>query len=107
MISGSCYVGLQAGLFLASEREEGVMRKTILTILAMFAIISGGCVTQDAFADGNAVVRHSKKVRHVYHRPRGACPDRYSCYSLFGAYGPYGGAPYWGRYTYEGWGYRW
>jgi hypothetical protein len=29
------------------------------------------------------------------------CPDGYSCYPLYGAYGPYGGASYWGAYT--GW----
>jgi hypothetical protein len=34
------------------------------------------------------------------------CPDRYSCSSLYGAYGPYGGARYWGAYTAAGWGYR-
>jgi hypothetical protein len=38
-------------------------------------------------------------ARHVY------CPDRYSCSSLYGAYGPYGGGAYWTRYTYGGWGY--
>jgi hypothetical protein len=32
------------------------------------------------------------------------CPDRYSCFSLYGAYGPYGGGAYWGRYTWAGWG---
>jgi hypothetical protein len=39
--------------------------------------------------------------------PRSAtrCPDRYSCSSLYGAYGPYGGAAYWTRYTYGGWAY--
>jgi hypothetical protein len=34
------------------------------------------------------------------------CPDRYSCSSLYGAYGPYGGTRYWGAYTAAGWGYR-
>lgn len=34
------------------------------------------------------------------------CPDRYSCFSLYGAYHPYGGTDYWGAYTYSGWGYR-
>ena len=34
------------------------------------------------------------------------CPDRYSCYPLYGAYGPYGGVAYWGGYTDSGWGYR-
>ena len=33
------------------------------------------------------------------------CPDRYACSSLYGAYGPYGGAAYWSRYTYGGWAY--
>jgi hypothetical protein len=31
---------------------------------------------------------------------RGGCPDRYSCAPLYGAYGPYGGAGYWGAYAY-------
>src|SRR5262245_33866765 len=33
------------------------------------------------------------------------CPSPYSCSSLYGAYAPYGGTPYWGRYTGTGWGY--
>jgi len=34
------------------------------------------------------------------------CPD-YSCYPLYGAYGPYGGTAYWAAYTDVGWwGYR-
>jgi hypothetical protein len=40
-------------------------------------------------------------------RCRVPCPDGASCYSLYGAYGPYGGTPYWGAYTYSGWGTRW
>jgi hypothetical protein len=31
------------------------------------------------------------------------CPDLYSCWPLNGAYGPYGGAAYWGAYTSAGW----
>jgi hypothetical protein len=34
------------------------------------------------------------------------CPDRFSCRSLYGAYGPYGGTAYWGKYTSTGWGPR-
>ncbi len=34
------------------------------------------------------------------------CPDGYSCYPLYGAYGPYGGVAYWGAYTSSGWVYR-
>jgi hypothetical protein len=40
--------------------------------------------------------------RRVCTRP---CPDHYSCYPLYGAYGPYGGVAYWGSYTDTGWGY--
>lgn len=41
------------------------------------------------------------QVRRVCTRP---CPDGYSCYPLYGAYGPYGGLAYWGSYTDVGWG---
>lgn len=34
---------------------------------------------------------------------RPSCPDPYSCFPLYGAYGPYGGSRYWGAFTYEGW----
>jgi hypothetical protein len=37
--------------------------------------------------------------RSVCHR---TCPDVYSCNSLYGAYGPYGGTTYWGAYSRRG-----
>ncbi len=40
--------------------------------------------------------------RRVCTRP---CPDSYSCYPLYGAYGPYGGGAYWASYSHGGWGY--
>jgi hypothetical protein len=42
---------------------------------------------------------------YSYRICRRSCPDPYSCYPLYGAYGPYGGAQYWGAYTWSGWGY--
>jgi len=30
------------------------------------------------------------------------CPDRYSCWSLYGAYAPYGGVGFWGAFTMSG-----
>lgn len=42
------------------------------------------------------------QVQRICTRP---CPDGYSCYPLYGAYGPYGGMAYWGSYTDTGWGY--
>ena len=41
-----------------------------------------------------------------YHVCTRRCPDGYSCYPLYGAYGPYGGVAYWGGYTDSGWSYR-
>jgi len=35
--------------------------------------------------------------------PCAGCPDGYSCAPLYGAYGPYGTARYWGAYTFSGW----
>jgi hypothetical protein len=49
--------------------------------------------------DGERVVRHHH--RHAERRPYLGCPDHYSCYPLYGAYGPYGGQAYWAAYT--GW----
>jgi hypothetical protein len=90
------------------------MRKVAVSILAAIAIISCGCVSQDARAD-EANVRHAKKVRPLTHvRKCGpydqcgfpvSCPSG-TCYSLYGAYPPYGGTVYWARYTYSGWRYR-
>jgi hypothetical protein len=42
----------------------------------------------------------------LHHDCKPLCPDGYSCYPLYGAYGPYGGTAYWDAYTGGGWGYR-
>jgi hypothetical protein len=90
------------------------MRKVAVSILATMAIISCGSFVQGTRAD-EANVRSIKKVRPVAHARRcgpydrcgipASCPSG-TCYSLYGAYGPYGGTVYWGRYTYAGWAYR-
>jgi hypothetical protein len=77
------------------------MRKAILSIVALAAMVSWDCATQRAGADGVQVVHHARKVHHAYRAdcvgsdrcgaPVGG-PSRYSCYSPYGAYGPYGGA---------------
>ena len=94
------------------------MCKIALTVAAVFALICSLSLTSAAMADEGPIIRHSKKIRHICvgrHcgpytpcrvRCRVVCPDRYSCYPLYGAYGPYGGTRYWGAYTYSGWGYR-
>jgi hypothetical protein len=88
------------------------MRKVILSIVTLAAMVSWDCAAQRASADGVQVVHHAKKVDRAY-RPDclgfdrcGApvgCPTRYTCSSLYGAYGVYGGHAYWTRFTYGGW----
>ena len=39
-----------------------------------------------------------------WHKICGNCPDRHSCWPLYGAYGPYGGVGYWGAYSPNLWG---
>jgi hypothetical protein len=46
------------------------------------------------YGDGTYV-----KARHAHYRRYLACPDRFSCYPLYGAYGPYGGRTYWAEYS--------
>jgi hypothetical protein len=66
--------------------------------LAVFISMSG-----DASADGMKVKHSAGKAVASASVMRPACPDPYSCSPLYGAYGPYGGAAYWTRYTYSGW----
>jgi hypothetical protein len=56
---------------------------------------------------------HSRCAKQWYCGPGGCgwrrhcpigCPDAYSCYPLYGAYGPYGGVRYWAAFTRSGWG---
>ena len=87
------------------------MRRIAVTALATLAMISCDCVSQEALADG-VRARPAKTVKAAPRKcPRDQCgvpikcPDG-TCFSLYGAYGPYGGQVHWGRYTYAGWGYR-
>jgi hypothetical protein len=87
-------------------------RITVVTVLAALTMVCcDWWVSPGAFADG---VRPTKNVRPAPHARKChrdqcgypvKCPDG-TCYSLYGAYGPHGGALYWSRYTYAGWGYR-
>ncbi len=63
------------------------------------------CLSGVALADEMVVKRKTKKAVVVDQSSivREGCPDPYSCNSLYGAYGPYGGRAYWTRYVYSGW----
>ena len=90
------------------------MRALAVSILTAISVVASGCLSQEVRADG-VNVRHAKKVRTAVHVRKcgpydrcglpAVCPTG-TCYSLYGAYGPYGGSVYWAQYTYSGWGYR-
>lgn len=78
------------------------MSKVICVLAAALAVIVSS--SDDASADSVAVKHHARRGAVVHTSVvRPACPDPYSCSPLYGAYGPYGGAAYWTRYTYSGW----
>jgi len=79
----------------------GLVGKVICVVAAAVAVLFS--LSGDAFADGMKVKYHARKVVSPTPTLRPACPDPYSCASLYGAYGPYGGVAYWTRYTYAGW----
>ena len=91
------------------------MRNAMFVMTAVLAIVK---FTIEAVADGGPTVRQSKKAQHVCEGPKcgpyapcGArcpiiCPGGYSCFPLYGAYGPNGGTGFWGAYTFTGWGLR-
>ena len=95
----------------AQVNTRAVAGKIIALLLLFFV-----CFMETAAADG-APLRQIKVI-HLCPGPkcgpygpcrsrcRIICPDRYSCYPLYGAYGPYSGQGFWGAYTYSGWGFR-
>jgi hypothetical protein len=91
------------------------MPRTVVMIVGVLAIFSCDVLGHGARSDGITVPQLAKKVRHHYRASKCGlydrcgvpvgCPDG-TCYSLYGAYGPYGGPAYWARYTAEGWRHR-
>jgi hypothetical protein len=83
------------------------MRRPLYFVAAIIAISSLAWL----FASPGQAADFNVNKRHVSrsdcgpsgcrrHRITYGCPDRVSCYPLYGAYGPYGGAAYWGAYSY-------
>ncbi len=100
------------------------MPKILLTLTAVFMpVLVGTCMSFDAIAadmgmlraNPHRIVTTSPLCRELWRcSPAGCvlhrvcarpCPDGYSCYPLYGAYGPYGGGAYWASYSYGGWAY--
>lgn len=84
------------------------MRQPLYFVAAILAISSFALLmaSPGQAADLNVNKRHiSRSDCGPYgcrsHRITYGCPDGLSCYPLYGAYGPYGGAAYWGTYSYS------
>jgi hypothetical protein len=79
------------------------MRKIAIVTLTALAALWSDCLSRDLFADGvNLRPQPRKCGRYDHCGFPVTCPSGL-CSSLYGRYGPYGGASYWGRYTYTGW----
>jgi hypothetical protein len=72
-------------------------------LLGTVLLVSTTYMPASAAELGIAGPRHRMHtyVRHERSRYVG-CPA-YTCSSMYGAYGPFGGSAYWSRYTYGGW----
>ena len=84
-----------------SQSRRLPVGKVICVLAAAVAVLFS--LSDKTFAEGMKVKHHVRKPVPQNSVIRPACPDPYSCAPLYGAYGPYGGAAYWTRYTYEGW----
>jgi hypothetical protein len=82
------------------------MRKIgMVALTALAAILSDG-ISHRLFAGEFRVHPHAHKCARLDHCGFPVvCPSG-TCSSLYGAYGPYGGTVYWGRFTYSGWPYH-
>jgi len=101
-----------------AKAGESAVRNMMFVMTAIVAVVNSGSFTLEAAADGGPAVQQSKSVRHVCEGPKCGpyapcgvrcpriCPGGYSCFPLYGAYGPNGGAAFWGAYTFTGWGLR-
>jgi hypothetical protein len=80
------------------------MRKIVIMTMAALAAFLLDSISFKVFADGVGGRPHARTCGRFNHCSVPIpCPP-WTCHSLYGAYGPYGGRLYWGRYTYAGWG---
>ncbi len=78
------------------------MKAAQMFIFLGLLLASGLISTSDAAAGHRARVVTRSAGCGWWHT---CCPARYLCSSLYGGYGPYGGALFWSQYTYGGWAY--
>ena len=86
-------------------QKGDVMKATQVSILLGWLLASGMVSASDATATDLQYHRRTGVVIRSTGcgRWHTCCPGRYWCASLYGGYGPYGGAGFWSRYTFGGW----
>jgi hypothetical protein len=88
------------------------LRTNTLALAMSAALTIIGAPKEGARAADYSAIRQYEKSRqacrgHHCVRRYSSCPESPSyCYSLYGAYGPYGGTRFWGAFTSSGWGRR-
>ena len=64
-------------------------------------LVSLGILVSGSLAAESADLAVRDAGRRAAPGYRLGCPLGYACYSLYGAYGPWGGALYWGAYSFQ------
>lgn len=78
------------------------MRNPLFAIIAGLTIVLANSAPSAAAEVGiRKAPAYSKAGGRAWKYSRRGCPDRYSCFPLYGAYGPWGGVAYWSAYTWE------
>src|SRR5258708_26060897 len=108
MTRGTCGRGPERrprGLDLRDGGGIAMMRIALFLLVGLFLLPVRTTPAVAAEVGISYDVEQPRTVRHHHRRaerrPYIGCPDGYSCYPLYGAYGPYGGQAYWAAYT--GW----
>jgi hypothetical protein len=98
-------------------RNDDIMKTTQIFVFLGWLLASGVVSTSDVMATdlqydsrARAVTRAGDSraravIRSAGCERNGSCCPNYTCASLYGAYGPWGGVAYWSRYAYGGWEY--
>lgn len=93
------------------------MRKLLFAVAALATLLGGGSQIYAAQAASRSLPTRQSCYRiqvpacNAYNCTwhfvcAYSCPDGYSCWPLYGAYGPFGGSAYWAGYTSYVWGRR-
>ena len=78
-----------------------LLGSVVATAMLVATALTTTGISKAVAADKAVDIRHGDGTHIRLHHARRylGCPDRYSCSSLYGAYGPYGGPAYWSAFS--------